>query len=245
VSSELGDLSMLDLFRAEVETHAPVLSEGLLALEKDPGQGKRLEALMRAAHSIKGAARIVGVDAAVQVAHAMEDTFVAAQAGRVKLTSAAIDVLLRGVDTLSQIAQNAETGLADWTAANEASLRRLAGDLAAVRDGRPPEVVQAPAPLAIRPADNLDRAAAEELRGRLLAMLARGQTHFRFDLSGVRDVEPAGLALLAAFAGLAGGRPAPVVLEVTAASPEVRTLFRLTRLDRSYPLPEPAAAGGD
>ena len=32
---------------------------------------------MRAAHSLKGAARIVGLDAAVRVAHAMEDCFVA------------------------------------------------------------------------------------------------------------------------------------------------------------------------
>ena len=75
----LGDSSMLDLFRAEIETHAPVLNEGLLALEKDPTQTKRLEALMRAAHSIKGAGRIVGVEAAVQVAHVLEDYFVAAQ----------------------------------------------------------------------------------------------------------------------------------------------------------------------
>ena len=38
-----------------------------------------LEALMRAAHSVKGAARIVGLEEAVQVAHVMEDCFVAAQ----------------------------------------------------------------------------------------------------------------------------------------------------------------------
>ena len=37
---------------------------------------------MRAAHSLKGAARIVGLDAAVRVAHAMEDCLVAAQKGR-------------------------------------------------------------------------------------------------------------------------------------------------------------------
>ena len=36
---------------------------------------------MRAAHSIKGAARVVGVDPAVSVAHVMEDCFVAAQKG--------------------------------------------------------------------------------------------------------------------------------------------------------------------
>src|SRR4051812_48390509 len=74
--TDLGDLSMLDLFREEVEIHLPVLNEGLLALEKEPNQPKRLEALMRAAHSIKGAARIVGVEAAGQLAHVMEDCLV-------------------------------------------------------------------------------------------------------------------------------------------------------------------------
>ena len=99
------DSALFDLFRAEVETHTQALSEGLLALEPDAAQPRRVEAIMRAAHSIKGAARIVGVEAGVQVAHAMEDYLVAAQRGQVTLTSAAIDVLLRGVDALTRIAQ--------------------------------------------------------------------------------------------------------------------------------------------
>jgi two-component system sensor histidine kinase and response regulator WspE len=40
---------------------------------------------MRAAHSLKGAARIVGMDAGVSVAHVMEDCLVAAQEGRLLL----------------------------------------------------------------------------------------------------------------------------------------------------------------
>ena len=78
----LGDISMLDLFRQEVETHSVVLNEGLLALEQAPTDGDLQASCMRAAHSIKGAARIVGVGPAVELAHAMEDAFVAAQEGR-------------------------------------------------------------------------------------------------------------------------------------------------------------------
>ena len=40
---------------------------------------------MRAAHSLKGAARIVDIDAGVALAHAMEDFLVAAQEGRIAL----------------------------------------------------------------------------------------------------------------------------------------------------------------
>ncbi|MHC5009941.1 MAG: hybrid sensor histidine kinase/response regulator [Planctomycetota bacterium] len=100
---DLDGFSMRDLFRAEVESHASSLDQELVALESDPTDAGRLEALMRAAHSIKGAARIVNVEPAVRVAHAMEDCFVAAQEGRIVLESGAIDALLAGADRLRAI----------------------------------------------------------------------------------------------------------------------------------------------
>src|SRR5262245_31918631 len=87
------DSSLLELFYAEAETHMGVLNEGILALEKDPHQTGRFEALMRAAHSIKGAARIVGLDQAVSLAHVIEDCFVAAREGQITLSSELVDVL--------------------------------------------------------------------------------------------------------------------------------------------------------
>ena len=81
---DLSSFSMLDLFKAEAETQKTVLNAGLLELEKGATPAQ-LESLMRAAHSLKGAARIVGLDAAVRVAHAMEDAFVAAQKSPVPL----------------------------------------------------------------------------------------------------------------------------------------------------------------
>jgi two-component system sensor histidine kinase and response regulator WspE len=50
---------------------------------------------MRAAHSLKGAARIVGVDAGVSVAHVMEDCLVSAQEGRLLLRPEHIDAAAR------------------------------------------------------------------------------------------------------------------------------------------------------
>jgi len=72
-SSHLGDFSLLGLFRVEAEAQTQTLNTSLLALEREPSSPSHLESLMRAAHSLKGAARIVGVNAAVSVAHAMED----------------------------------------------------------------------------------------------------------------------------------------------------------------------------
>ena len=80
---------MLDLFREEAETQAQVLTTGLLALERHDAVADQLEACMRAAHSLKGAARIVGLTVGVRVAHAMEDCFVAAQQGRIDAAASA------------------------------------------------------------------------------------------------------------------------------------------------------------
>ena len=74
---------------------------------------------MRAAHSLKGAARIVGLEAAVRVAHALEDHFVAAQRGEFAIRTGHVDVMLRAVDLLSRIAQLPEDAAPAWQAENE------------------------------------------------------------------------------------------------------------------------------
>ncbi|MDI2593996.1 hybrid sensor histidine kinase/response regulator [Pseudomonas sp. 681] len=101
---QMRDASLLELFSLEAEAQTQVLSTGLLALERDPTQADHLESCMRAAHSLKGAARIVGVDAGVSVAHVMEDCLVSAQEGRLYLRPEHIDALLQGTDLLMRIA---------------------------------------------------------------------------------------------------------------------------------------------
>jgi len=111
---DLSQLSMLDLFRVETETQVAILTSGLLELERAPAAAQPLETLMRAAHSVKGAARIVNLNGAVRLAHAMEDCFVAAQHRQLRLDRPGIDVLLRGVDLLANLAKCAEADIAGW-----------------------------------------------------------------------------------------------------------------------------------
>lgn len=101
---QMRDASLLELFSLEAEAQTQVLITGLMALERNPTQAAQLEACMRAAHSLKGAARIVGIDAGVSVAHVMEDCLVAAQEGRLLLRAEHIDALLRGTDLLLHVA---------------------------------------------------------------------------------------------------------------------------------------------
>ncbi|MEB0039569.1 MULTISPECIES: hybrid sensor histidine kinase/response regulator [unclassified Pseudomonas] len=108
---QLRDASLFELFALEAEAQTQVLSTGLLALERDPTQAAHLEACMRAAHSLKGAARIVGVDAGVSVAHVMEDCLVSAQESRLYLLPEHIDALLLGTDLLLRIATPGSSGV--------------------------------------------------------------------------------------------------------------------------------------
>ncbi|UIN52266.1 hybrid sensor histidine kinase/response regulator [Pseudomonas kribbensis] len=101
---QMRDASLLELFSLEAEAQTQVLSAGLLALERNPTQADQLESCMRAAHSLKGAARIVGIDSGVSVAHVMEDCLVSAQEGRLFLRPEHIDALLQGTDLLMRIA---------------------------------------------------------------------------------------------------------------------------------------------
>src|SRR6185503_6871104 len=108
--------SLIELFRVEAEAHTHVLSSGLLELERRPSDAAELEQCMRAAHSLKGAARIVGVDVGVRVAHALEDCLVAAQQGCITLGPEQITALLTATDVLNRVANTAEQDLEKWTA---------------------------------------------------------------------------------------------------------------------------------
>ncbi len=107
MSEGLGDFSMLELFLVEAQTQGAQMSEQLLELERSPNSPALLESLMRSAHSIKGAARIVELPSAVSVSHAMEDCFVAVQKGKLRLEHPQIDVLLSGVDLMLRLARSA------------------------------------------------------------------------------------------------------------------------------------------
>ena len=131
--SSSTDSRMLELFRQETEAHAGTLGEGLLALENDPGRIELLDSLMRAAHSIKGAARVVSLDAGVELSHAMEDVFVAAKREQLALGSDDIDLLLRASDLLVRLAVATGDGLEEWLAAHAGEIGNAAGDVRRIR----------------------------------------------------------------------------------------------------------------
>ncbi len=141
--SLLLDSSMMELFRLEVEAQATLLNNGLLALETQSHSAQELEALMRAAHSVKGAARIVGLDAAVQLAHVMEDCFVAAQDHTITLDGDRVDVLLRGVDLLQSLSQVSDADLPTWLANHDSEFDTVRSTIEAIRNAEGTAAIQA------------------------------------------------------------------------------------------------------
>jgi two-component system, chemotaxis family, sensor histidine kinase and response regulator WspE len=140
MSQASSDDFLIDLFREEVRTNCQILADGLVALEQGNASPDRLEAMMRAAHSIKGAARVVNVPSGVELSHAMEDCFVRAQKAELTLTSGVVDVLLAGVDMLQGIATAVGGGFAIWFENHQPEIALLLQRLEnALREHKPKE----------------------------------------------------------------------------------------------------------
>jgi two-component system sensor histidine kinase and response regulator WspE len=131
-NGDLSQFSMLDLFRMEADSQTQILTDGLLAMERLKDDAGAVESMMRAAHSIKGAAAIVGLEVVVQLAHGMEDAFIAAQHGKLALTANRVDVLLAGVDLILQLSRLQDTGVDAWLAANSEQIKRTLDSIATI-----------------------------------------------------------------------------------------------------------------
>ncbi len=138
MSDDLSGFSLMELFRSEAEGQTAVLSQGLIDMERGNVAPATLEAMMRAAHSLKGAARIVGIDAAAGVAHVLEDYFVAAQKKQIDVLPQHVDVLLAGVDLLTRIAQLSDEESQSWLAQNESTVAAYVANFDSILSGEKP-----------------------------------------------------------------------------------------------------------
>ncbi|MEN3976822.1 hybrid sensor histidine kinase/response regulator [Emcibacter sp. SYSU 3D8] len=142
------DTELLDMFRAEVEEQIAVLQDAIVALDAGGDAAQHLGTCMRAAHSLKGAARIVGIDPGVQIAHAMEDAFEGARKGHLVLNADHIDRLLAAGDYLAHLGKIDIAALPAWLDAEGDAIAALVGELEAIggTGDAAPEPVPQPRP---------------------------------------------------------------------------------------------------
>lgn len=93
----------IDIFLREAEEHLSSLQKGLLLLEKEPGNTALVHELLRNAHTLKGSARMVGLEDTSAIAHRMEDALQDIDEGRKPVDGGVIDLLLQGTDAISRM----------------------------------------------------------------------------------------------------------------------------------------------
>ena len=129
------DPELLATFRAEVEERLASLSAGLLQLESNGSPRQLIAGLFRDAHTVKGSARMMGLTAVLQTAHAAEDLLGALRDGRFQVRRDYVDLLLATVDGISRSIASKPAATVD------AYLAELVGALRGALEGDDPVTI--------------------------------------------------------------------------------------------------------
>lgn len=98
--TEVQDMSLLKDFITESLEYIDEIEVNILNLEQDPENKEYINAIFRPFHSIKGVAGFLNLDEIRTLAHSLENLLDKARNGELEVSSAVIDVVLEGADTL-------------------------------------------------------------------------------------------------------------------------------------------------
>ena len=96
---------ILNIFREETDEIIEKLNNNLLRLENSPKDKEILVYMFRDAHSLKGAARMIGFNNIQRLAHKIEDVLGLAKENKISINHAISDILYKSLDFLSDIIQ--------------------------------------------------------------------------------------------------------------------------------------------
>lgn len=112
--SEKIRAQIISSFRAELSEHIQTMTDGLLALEQNripvAEHDERMATIFRAAHSLKGAARAVGVTAVEQLAHSLEDVLGGLQKNTLTISPEMFTACYRAIDAIQLVETAYEAG---------------------------------------------------------------------------------------------------------------------------------------
>jgi two-component system chemotaxis sensor kinase CheA len=106
----INDKELAQLFKAESAEHLARLDDGLLRLEKTPADQPLLEEVFRESHSLKGAARMLGLSKIEIAAHGLETILNTARKGVTPLTPDVIECMTIVLGDLRKLVQEALEG---------------------------------------------------------------------------------------------------------------------------------------
>lgn len=96
---------ILNIFRGETEEIIQKLNNNLLQLETSPNNKDLIVYLFRDAHSLKGAARMIGFNNIQRLAHKAEDVLGLAKENKITINREISDALYKAMDLLSELIQ--------------------------------------------------------------------------------------------------------------------------------------------
>lgn len=133
----------LDMFVTEARDLVQQLEEGILEMEGQPPGGDAVNAIFRAAHTVKGSAGLFGLSDLVSFTHVVETVLGSVREGQLPVTAGLVSALLPCVDQISSLIEGIAEGRLEPDAAQAASGARLLDGLAPFLEGGP--AVAAPA----------------------------------------------------------------------------------------------------
>ncbi|MBP6897247.1 MAG: chemotaxis protein CheW [Pseudacidovorax sp.] len=240
------DLSeFVGIFVEEAREHLDAMESLLLALSPNRVDGEMLNALFRAAHSIKGGAATFGLDEVAGLAHVAESLLDRLRDQRLALSADIVDALLVGTDVMrAQIAafEGQAAVPAPQVEAARAQLSALAGPVAvpapAAWPALPAEAPLATPPSAALPAPVVGAGEANEATEAAGSLAGEGVAFGFFD-----DVpEPSAEARPVPGAGAGAG--AGAVADVCAVLPASSAMAEPPAVAASAGLPAPSAGAG-
>jgi len=119
-----GNTVMLGLFREELAGQARMLEAGLAEIEQGLPP-ERIEGLIRIVHAIKGAARLVGLPIAANLAYAMETFLSEVRRGKHRLVAHQFDQLRQANDVFRAIGTQKERDIPRWVVERESGISRI------------------------------------------------------------------------------------------------------------------------
>src|SRR3954452_11172205 len=173
------DPELLATFRAEVEERVASLTAGLLQLESHPSPRQVIGGLFRDAHTVKGSARVLGLDGVLQVAHRCEDLLGGLRDGRLTVRRDLIDLLLAACDGITSAMPGLEDPVPDE------HLLALAAALDAAIAGDDPVVVPHWVPAVDDASDDDDR----RVRGGDSVRVATDKVYELLDIVGEAELD--------------------------------------------------------
>jgi two-component system chemotaxis sensor kinase CheA len=122
---DIDRAALMRLFSSDSEEELARMEAAVLALEDRPDDTETIDALFRSAHTLKGNAAMLALDAFAKFAHTLEDLLHVVRTGKASVTTELATLLLRAVDALRVMLAALRTGEPD----NPATRKQLEGEL--------------------------------------------------------------------------------------------------------------------